>query len=126
MVAKDTLIAKATTDGNGKRRFVADIPNNNSYYVKELQAPANYFRNSDEVYSLISSILMKRSDRFLFPYLSNEHVSASIHLVKRIKETGNVTQGDAKFAGAVYGVYARENIAHRTEKVVCSIKKMHR
>lgn len=113
VVAKDTLIAKATTDEMGSGAFAADIPNNNSYYVKELQAPANYFRNSDEVYSFDFLYTNDKEATVSFSHtFSNEHVSASIHLVKKDKETGNVTQGDAKFAGAVYGVYARENIAH--------------
>ena len=69
VVAKDTLIAKATTDEMGSSAFAADLPNNNSYYVKELQAPANYFRNSDEVYSFDSSILMTKKRPFPFPIL---------------------------------------------------------
>lgn len=124
VVVKDTLIAKATTDEMGSGAFAADLPNNNSYYVKELQAPANYFRNSDEVYSFDFLYTNDKEATVSFSHtFSNEHVSASIHLVKKDKETGNVTQGDAKFAGAVYGVYARENIAHPDGKSGVLYKK---
>ena len=67
VVAKDTLIAKATTDEMGSDAFAADIPNNNSYYVKELQAPANYFRNLMRCTVLIFSILMTKKRPFPFP-----------------------------------------------------------
>ena len=124
VVVKDTLIAKATTDEMGSGAFAADLPNNNSYYVKELQAPVNYFRNSDEVYSFDFQYTNDKEATVSFSHtFSNEHVSASIHLVKKDKETGNVTQGDAKFAGAVYGVYARENIAHPDGKSGVLYKK---
>lgn len=53
----------------------------------------------------------------------DDYVTASIHLVKKDKETGNVTQGDAKFEGAVYGLYAREDIVHPDGKSGVLYKK---
>jgi uncharacterized surface anchored protein len=50
-------------------------------------------------------------------------VDASIRLVKKDKETGSVTQGDAVFTGAVYGLYAREDISHPDGKTGLLYKK---
>lgn len=44
---------------------------------------------------------------------SNDRVTAKINLYKVDKETGKaVPQGDATLKGAVYGLYAREDIVH--------------
>ena len=44
---------------------------------------------------------------------SNDRVTAKINLFKVDKETGKaVPQGDATLKGAVYGLYAREDIVH--------------
>lgn len=43
----------------------------------------------------------------------NDRTTAKIQIFKVDKETGKaVPQGDAKLEGAVYGLYARENIVH--------------
>ena len=42
----------------------------------------------------------------------NERVNAKIKLVKEDSETGKTAQGDATLEGAVYGLYAREDIVH--------------
>lgn len=42
----------------------------------------------------------------------NERTYAKIHLIKEDAETGANPQGDATLEGAVYGLYARENIVH--------------
>ena len=44
--------------------------------------------------------------------VTDERANGTIHLVKKDKETGEVTQGDAVFEGAVYGLFAREDIVH--------------
>ena len=44
--------------------------------------------------------------------MTDQRVDATIHLVKEDAETGSKAQGDATLAGAVYGLYARENIVH--------------
>lgn len=113
VVRKDTLIEKATTGNDGNAVYQADLPINHSYYVKELQAPANYFRNSEEVFSFTFMYTNDKQASVAFTHtFENERVNATIHLVKKDKETGRNTQGDATFEGAVYGVYARENIIH--------------
>lgn len=113
VVGKDTLIEKATTGTDGNAAYQADLPINHSYYVKELQAPANYFRNSEDVFSFRFQYTNDKQASVAFTHtFENERVNATIHLVKKDKETGRNTQGDATFEGAVYGVYARENIIH--------------
>lgn len=113
VVGKDTLIEKATTGNDGNAVYQADLPINHSYYVKELQAPANYFRNSEDVFSFRFQYTNDKQASVAFTHtFENERVNATIHLVKKDKETGRETQGDAAFEGAVYGVYARENIIH--------------
>ena len=113
VVRKDTLIEKATTGNDGNAVYQADLPINHSYYVKELQAPANYFRNSEDVFSFRFQYTNDKQASVAFTHtFENERVNATIHLVKKDKETGKKAQGDATFEGAVYGVYARENIIH--------------
>ena len=113
VVRKDTLIEKATTGNDGNAVYQADLPINHSYYVKELQAPANYFRNSEDVFSFRFQYTNDKQASVAFIHtFENERVNATIHLVKKDKETGRNTQGDATFEGAVYGVYAKENIIH--------------
>lgn len=113
VVGKDTLIEKAITGTDGNAVYQADLPINHSYYVKELQAPANYFRNSEDVFSFRFQYTNDKQASVAFTHtFENERVNATIHLVKKDKETGRNTQGDAAFEGAVYGVYARENIIH--------------
>ena len=113
VVRKDTLIEKATTGTDGNAVYQADLPINHSYYVKELQAPVNYYRNSEDVFSFRFQYTNDKQASVAFTHtFENERVNATIHLVKKDKETGRNTQGDAAFEGAVYGVYARENIIH--------------
>lgn len=113
VVKKDTLIEKATTGNDGNAVYQADLPINHSYYVKELQAPVNYFRNSEDVFSFEFQYTNDKQASVAFTHtFENERVNATIHLVKKDKETGRNPQGDATFEGAVYGVYARENIVH--------------
>lgn len=113
VVRKDTLIEKATTGNDGNAVYQADLPINHSYYVKELQAPVNYFRNSEDVFSFRFQYTNDKQASVAFTHtFENERVNATIRLVKKDKETGRETQGDAAFEGAVYGVYARENIIH--------------
>lgn len=113
VVRKDTLIEKATTGNDGNAVYQADLPINHNYYVKEVQAPENYFRNSDAVFTFNFKYTNDKQTSVAFSYtFANEHVNATIQLVKKDKETGSNPQGDAVFEGAVYGVYAREDIVH--------------
>lgn len=113
IVPKDALVDKATSNINGEAAFDVDLPLNYSYYVKELEAPDNYVRNETDVFSFTASYSDDTEPVIEFAHtFENERVSARIDLVKMDAETGAKTQGDASFAGATYGLYARVNIVH--------------
>lgn len=114
VVKKGTLIEKATTGVDGTAKFTADLPIGYSYSVKEEQAPEGYVRNTEDVYTFKFSYTNDKEATVSFAYtFSNERVTAKINLYKVDKETGKaVPQGDATLKGAVYGLYAREDIVH--------------
>lgn len=113
IVKKDTLIEKATTGENGAARYKADLPIGHKYYIKELQAPANYFRNSEDTYTFDFQYTTDKEATVNFTHtFTNERVDATIKLVKKDAETGETPQGDATLEGAVYGLFAREDIQH--------------
>ena len=112
IVKKDTKIEVVTTGQAGSATFTADLPINYGYYIKEVQAPDNYFRNSDEVYTFQFDYTDQKEKEVIFSHtFANERVNAEIQLIKVDKETGEA-QGDAKLEGAVYGLYARTDIVH--------------
>lgn len=113
VVTKDTFIEKVTTGADGTAVYQSDLPIGNGYYVKELQAPVNYYRNSDTVYSFLFQYTTDQEAEVAFTHtFENERVDATISLEKKDKETGEKPQGDATLEGAVYGLYAREDIVH--------------
>ena len=112
VVKKDTFIEKVTTGADGSAVYKADLPLNSSYYVKEMQAPKNYYRNQNDVYSFTFSYTNEKQAEVAFSHtFKNERVDARIDLIKVDAETGE-PQGDAKLGKATYGLYARENIVH--------------
>ena len=114
VVKKRTLIEKATTGADGNAKFTADLPIGYSYFVKEDQAPEGYVRNTEDVYTFKFSYTNDKEATVSFAHtFSNDRVTAKINLFKVDKETGKaVPQGDATLKGAVYGLYAREDIVH--------------
>lgn len=114
VVKKGTLIDKATTGVDGTAKFTADLPIGYSYFVKEDQAPEGYVRNTEDVYTFKFSYTNDKEATVSFAHtFSNDRVTAKINLFKVDKETGKaVPQGDATLKGAVYGLYAREDIVH--------------
>lgn len=112
VATKGTLIETVTTGEDGKATFSSDLPIGFSYSVKEIKAPYGYYRNTKDVYSFdFSYTNSKEAVVKLSHTFSNERVNATIQLVKKDKETG-VAQGDATLEGAVYGLYARNDIVH--------------
>lgn len=118
VVSKGALIDKATTDGDGNAAFSADLPIGFGYEVKEIQAPENYVRNTEDVYSFRFSYTNDREAKVIFSRtFVNERVNATIRLQKKDKETNkNIPQGDATLEHAVYGLYARKDIVHPDKK----------
>ena len=112
VVEKGTLIETVTTGEDGSAVFSADLPIGFSYSVKETKAPYGYYRNMDDVYSFHFEYTNGNEATVAFRHVfSNERVNATIALVKKDKETG-AAQGDATLEGAVYGLYARNDIVH--------------
>ena len=113
VVPKGTLIEKATTGADGKASYKAELPINYSYSIREIQAPELYLRNSENTYAFTFKFTNDKEEKVNFSHtFTNKRVNATIDLVKEDSKTGNSAQGDAVFEGAIYGLYAREDINH--------------
>ena len=113
VVPKGTLIEKATTGADGKASYKAELPINYSYSIREIQAPELYLRNSEDTYTFTFKFTNDKEEKVNFSHtFTNKRVNATIDLVIEDSETGNSAQGDAVFEGAIYGLYAREDINH--------------
>ena len=113
VVPKGTLIEKATTGADGKASYKAELPINYSYSIREIQAPELYLRNSEDTYTFTFKFTNDKEEKVNFSHtFTNKRVNATIDLVKEDSETENSAQGDAVFEGAIYGLYAREDINH--------------
>ena len=113
VVPKGTLIEKATTGADGKASYKAELPINYSYSIREIQVPELYLRNSEDTYTFTFKFTNDKEEKVNFSHtFTNKRVNATIDLVKEDSKTGNSAQGDAVFEGAIYGLYAREDINH--------------
>lgn len=112
ILSKGTALQTVATDGSGKAAYSVDLPIANSYYITETQAPNGYVRNSKDIYEFKFDYLPDDTAEVSFSHtFSNERVNAKISLSKVDSETGD-SQGDATLEGAVYGLYARNDIVH--------------
>ena len=114
IVTKGTALETVTTGEDGKASYSVDLPISNGYYVSETQAPYAYIRNSKDVYSFNFNVLPETQAKASFSHtFVNDRTTAKIHIYKVDKESGKaVPQGDASLEGAVYGLYARNDIVH--------------
>ena len=114
IVTKGAALQTVTSGADGKATYTVDLPISNSFYIAETKAPVNYVRNSDDVYSFNFNVMSQDKAKATFAHtFKNDRTTAKIQIFKVDKETGKaVPQGDAKLEGAVYGLYARENIVH--------------
>lgn len=114
IVTKGTTLQEITTGAGGKGVYSLDLPVNNNFVIKETQAPANYYRNSKATYSFTFKSMTQDKAKATFSHtFKNKRTTAKIRVTKVDAEIGKqVPQGDALLKGAVYGLYARENIVH--------------
>lgn len=124
IVTKDTALQTVTTGTDGKGSFTVDLPINKTYYITETKAPTGYIRSGEKysfAFSYLSNTLASTSFSHTF---TNDRVQASIAIEKVDAETGKaVPQGDGSLEGAVYGLYAREDIVHPDGKKGVLYKK---
>ncbi len=79
--------------------------NQGKFRIREVQAPENY-QNSGWSQEFV---LAENRQEFTYT-VANEPVKGRIRVYKEDAETGTVAQGDAVLDGAVYGLFAREDI----------------
>lgn len=104
---RNLLMEMPATGANGKS--VSDYFDSalKKVYVKEITAPRGYVRNP-AVYPVDVE-----AGKITQVSAGNDCVKGSIHLNKNDRETTRfLSQGDSVLAGAVYGLYAREDIVH--------------
>ena len=114
IVTKGTALETVTTGEDGKASYSVDLPISNGYYIQETQAPYAYIRNQSDVYSFNFNVLPETQAKTSFSHtFVNDRTTAKIHIYKVDKESGKaVAKGDASLEGAVYGLYARNDIVH--------------
>ena len=101
----DLITQMPATDSKGASKVTVE-KTQEIVYVKEIQPPANY--QADPTVYPVDINIGKTSTKNVL----NERTYAKIHLIKEDAQTGANPQGDATLEGAVYGLYARENIVH--------------
>lgn len=111
---------------NGKNEKVESIITNNkgvaisklldygTYYVKESLAPNGYtvqVKVSDNIEVIENEKVYEIS-------IYNLRVKGKVTLSKEDSKTGKIPQGEATLEGAIYGLYARENILDPADKSI--------
>ena len=100
------LIAEMpATDQNGASQLTME-KTQEVVYLKEISVPTGY-QIDTKSYNVTLAIGKTTTKN-----VTDKRVNARISLAKQDAETGNEAQGDATLKGAVYGLYAREDIVH--------------
>ena len=106
-----------TTDENG--RIVVEGLKLGKYQYQEIKAPNNFLLDNN-VYSFELTYKDQNTEVvYASAEKTNDEPTANITIIKEDSETGNSQQGDATLAGAIYNVYAGEDIydATKTRKI---------
>lgn len=111
------LIAQMpATDNNGASQITIE-KTQEVVYLKEISVPSGYQIDAKS-YNVTLNIGKTTTKN-----VTDKRVNARISLAKQDAETGNTAQGDATLEGAVYGLYAREDIVHPDGKTGVLYKK---
>ena len=106
-----------TTDENGEIKV--EGLKLGKYQYQEIQAPNNFLLDNN-VYSFELTYKDQNTEVvYASAEKTNDEPTANITIIKEDSETGNSQQGDATLAGAIYNVYAGEDIydATKTRKI---------
>ena len=124
LVKDNTLIEQVTSDGEGIAKFQSDIPVNHRYVVREIQAPPLYYMSTDEfAFDYVYKDDKTYTYTFTHTFL-NKEVRGEVHVSKIDRDAQDyISQGDASLDGAVYGLYAAEDIIHPNGKAGTVHKK---
>ena len=114
---KGDLVTKAITNDDGMVKF-SDL-HLGKYYVKETNAPEGYLLNNKEFDAELK--YKDQTTKVIYLDINNvidEEPTGTISIIKKDSETGSTPQGDAELKGAVYEVFAAEDIYNkaRTKK----------
>ena len=89
--------------------------------MKEIKAPDSYAQ-SDVIHKVDVE-----AGKTVTITATDERVKGAVHIKKIDKETQDfLPQGDSSLAGAVYGLYAREDIVHQMERRALFKRQPHR
>lgn len=114
----ELLMTMKATGADGK--VISDYMDSalKTVYVQEITAPDMYVRNP-EIYTV-----NLEAGKTIMVTAEDEYVTGSVKINKIDKETGAfLPQGDSELAGAVYGLYAKEDIVHPDKKTGVLHKK---
>lgn len=104
------------TDANGASKVTLE-KTQEVVYLKEISVPTGYMIDT-KAYNITLNI-----GKTLSQNVTDKRVTATISLYKQDSETGNEPQGDATLEGAVYGLFASEDIVHPDGKTGILYKK---
>jgi len=109
-VTNGSMTLTGVTDANGEIYF-EDLPAG-TFTIIETNVPEGYYNDRNNIdINVITGITVTATK-------TNKESKGRIRIVKRDAETGGVAQGDATLGGAVYKIFAKEDIYARNGKTL--------